>query len=633
MRLSRENDLAALGQLGRTLGGLTLLGDLTCGTVVGGHQEQVACGRHGGQTQHLHRGGRTGFLHVVAVFVEHGADTTVGGAGNDGIADVEGTGLHQHGSHGATALVKSGFDGGATGVHIRVGAQVELGVGGEQHRFEQLVDVGALLRGDVDEHGVAAVFFRNQTVFGKLAADLVRVGARLIDLVDGHHDRHMRGLGVVDGFHGLRHDAVVGGDHEDRDVGEFGATGTHCGEGFVARGIEERDLARLALKVDGHLVCADALGDAAGFAFDDVGAADGVEQSGLTVVDMAHDGDDRRTRLQIPVLLQFLFVQVDVELLQQLLVFLFGGHDLDVPADFLAEDLERGLIQGLGGRGHFTKVEQHGDQRRRIDVDLLGQIGEGRALTQTDFLSVAGRNAHAADDRSLHLLEFLTLRQTVLTRLRGLASLTSERACSAAAAAATTCRTIARSAVAALETAAIAAETIAAAGGTLAAALTRTMLAPLARLRAALTRTTTEAATLAAALTRTAATTSFAIVDARTVHRMRTRNITRSRGVHALLAAERIVARARSRGVRLRAVGVVAALRGVAMLGASSRNGRRATGLAAVSTLRTRGVAVRTIAMLAGFAWTRRAMTRLRGIGLGSGMTRLRRCGGSRLRC
>ena len=103
--------------------------------------------------------------------------------------------------------------------------------------------------------------------------------------------------------------------------------------------------------------------------------------------------------------------------------------------------------------------------------------------------------------------------------------------------------------------------------------------------------------------------------------------------MHALLAAERIVARARSRGVRLRAVGVVAALRGVAMLGASSRNGRRATGLAAVSTLRTRGVAVRTIAMLAGFAWTRRAMTRLRGIGLGSGMTRLRRCGGSRLRC
>ena len=78
------------------------------------------------------------------------------------------------------------------------------------------------------------------------------------------------------------------------------------------------------------------------------------------------------------------------------------------------------------------------------------------------------------------------------------------------------------------------------------------MLAPLAWLRAALTRTTTEAATLAAALTRTAATTSFAIVDARTVHRMRTRNITRRRGVHTLLAGERVVARARALRVRAR---------------------------------------------------------------------------------
>ena len=44
---------------------------------------------------------------------------------------------------------------------------------------------------------------------------------------------------------------------------------------------------------------------------------------------MAHHGDDRRTRLQIFIFLKFFFVQIDVELLQQFLVFLFGGHDLD----------------------------------------------------------------------------------------------------------------------------------------------------------------------------------------------------------------------------------------------------------------------------------------------------------------
>ena len=42
------------------------------------------------------------------------------------------------------------------------------------------------------------------------------------------------------------------------------------------------------------LVGADVLGDAAGLAGDHVGVADAVEQLGLAVVDVAHDGDDRR---------------------------------------------------------------------------------------------------------------------------------------------------------------------------------------------------------------------------------------------------------------------------------------------------------------------------------------------------
>ena len=152
-------------------------------------------------------------------------------------------------------------------------------------------------------------------------------------------------LRVVDGFDGLRHHAVVGSHHEDRDVGEFRATGTHGGEGLVARGVEERDLAFLTLEIHGDLVCTDALRDAAGLTGDDVGAADRVEQSGLTVVDVAHDGDHRRTRLQVGLLLQLLALEVDVELLEQLLVFLFGGNDLDVPTDFLAKDLERGFVE------------------------------------------------------------------------------------------------------------------------------------------------------------------------------------------------------------------------------------------------------------------------------------------------
>ena len=81
-------------------------------------------------------------------------------------------------------------------------------------------------------------------------------------------------------------------------------------------------------------------------------------------------------------------------------------------------------------------------------------------------------------------------------------------------------------------------------------------MAPLAGTRTALTtlaRTTaTEAAALPLALAGTARTTATTVISSRTSHRMRTRNITRRRGVHTLLAGERVVARARALSVRAR---------------------------------------------------------------------------------
>ena len=41
------------------------------------------------------------------------------------------------------------------------------------------------------------------------------------------------------------------------------------------------------------------LRDAAGLAGGDIGLAQGVQQRGFAVIDMAHDGDDRRARLQL----------------------------------------------------------------------------------------------------------------------------------------------------------------------------------------------------------------------------------------------------------------------------------------------------------------------------------------------
>ena len=210
---------------------------------------------------------------------------------------MQGSVVDQDGGHRAAAAIELGFQHGAGGEALGSCLQL-LHVGHQADHLHQLVEIGVLLGGNIDKDGVATPIFRQQAAVGKLLLDAVGLRIRLIDFVDGDDERNLGGLGVVNGLQGLRHDSVIGGNDQHHDVGDLGAAGAHAGEGFVTRRVEEDDLAAKGGRVrvgDLHLVGADVLGDAAGFAFGYVGGADGVEQAGLAVIDVAHDGDHRRT--------------------------------------------------------------------------------------------------------------------------------------------------------------------------------------------------------------------------------------------------------------------------------------------------------------------------------------------------
>ena len=160
-----------------------------------------------------------------------------------------------------------------------------------------------------------------------------RVGVVAVDLVDRDHDRHFGRARVVDGLDGLRHDAVVGGDDEHGDVGGLRAAGAHGGERLVAGRVDERDEASVLL----GLVGADVLRDAAGLARNDVGLADAVEQQRLAVVDVAHDGDDRRPDAQRVLVLLLVVVEQREELE---LLLLAGVDEQDLGADLGREQLD-----------------------------------------------------------------------------------------------------------------------------------------------------------------------------------------------------------------------------------------------------------------------------------------------------
>ena len=345
------------------------------------------------------------------MLVEHGADAAVATAGHDRVTDAQRSGLDQHRGDGATTLVEVGFDGHTASVLVRVGPQVERRVGGQEHRLQKGVDVRALLGGDVDEHRLAAVLLGNEVVLGELLADLVGVGPLLVHLVDRDHDRHTGSLGVVERLNRLRHDAVIGGHHEDRNVGDTGTASTHGREGLVTGGVDEGDRALDALVLGENLVGTDVLGDATGLVLGDLRGADGVQQPGLSVVDVTHDGHDRRTGLEVLfALFGQLGVEVDVELTEQLALLVLRRDNLDEIAELGSEHTECLFVQGLGRCSHLTEVDEHGDQARRVGVDLVGEVGQRGATTYPDDgLAVAAGNRDTAERRGLHLLELLTL--------------------------------------------------------------------------------------------------------------------------------------------------------------------------------------------------------------------------------
>ena len=151
-------------------------------------------------------------------------------------------------------------------------------------------------------------------------------------------------------------------------------------------GVSRKVIARSPGRVD--VVGADVLRDAARLAGDDVGLADVVEQRGLAVVDVAHDGDHRRPRYQLlgRVLGLFGLQLGGVLVLAHGLEAERGGDQLDlveveplVHRHHQAQLLE-GELDDLGG-GHLHGARELGHRDELVDPDpgLLALLLLGHA--------------------------------------------------------------------------------------------------------------------------------------------------------------------------------------------------------------------------------------------------------------
>ena len=177
---------------------------------------------------------------------------------------------------------------------------------------------------------------------------------------------------MLQGLDRLRHDAVVGADHQDHDIGDLGAARAHRCERRMARRVEERDHALGRFDVVG----ADVLRDAARFPRGHLGAADVIEQRSLAVVDVAHDGDHGRTRRHLE--------GTGLAALQIVLDDIFLAQHRRM-AHLLDHQHGRILLDHLIDRRHDAHVHHDLDDFGRLDRHLLGKFGHGHRLADRDL--------------------------------------------------------------------------------------------------------------------------------------------------------------------------------------------------------------------------------------------------------
>ena len=231
-----------------------------------------------------------------------------------------------------------GLNDGTPGDPVGIGLELQH-IRLEQHHLQQVVKALLGLGGYRHANGVAAPLLGYQAIFRQLLFDPLRIRSIPVYLVDGHDDGHPRGFGMVNGLHGLGHNAVVRSHHQDNHVRHLGASSTHGGECLVTRGIDEGNLPAVA----GDRIGADMLGDAAGLPLCDAALADGIQQAGLAMIHVAHNRDHRGPGFHILLSVHLIHALVEhvlggfCQLLLHLDTILAGDEGTGIKIDLLID--------------------------------------------------------------------------------------------------------------------------------------------------------------------------------------------------------------------------------------------------------------------------------------------------------
>ena len=237
--------------------------------------------------------------------------------------------------------------------------------------FQQLFNPSTLLGRGFAENGISAPILWNQAEITKLTLNPFRIGIVLIDLIHSHNNRNLGCLGMGNGLLGLIHYTVIGSNNQHNDIGNLGTTGTHFGKGSMTRGVNKGDIPGRSLDVIGSNM----LGNSTCLTFSNIRLADGIQDRGLTMVDMPHDCDHRESGL---------FLATRLFFLQGRNAKLFGHPLLHLIAKVGGYQGCRIQIKRLVDGSHDTKPHKLCNNLVGLDTHSFGKITNTDGLKHLD---------------------------------------------------------------------------------------------------------------------------------------------------------------------------------------------------------------------------------------------------------
>ena len=179
---------------------------------------------------------------------------------------------------------------------------------------------------------------------------------------------------MVDGLARLRHNPIICSNHKNNQVGRLGAACAHCRKCLVTRRIKEGNHSPISFNV----ISADMLRDAASFAGSHSSTTNEVEQGSFPVIDVPHDGNNRRSGFFYGILVNHL-IDKGIRIVE------LGRKSL-MP-HFLDDNHRRFLIQNLIDRHHRPHFHQGFDHFSGLHRHLVRQIRHRNGFRHMHFVN------------------------------------------------------------------------------------------------------------------------------------------------------------------------------------------------------------------------------------------------------